>query len=195
MKRLPFVLLLILLTGLISCGTKQPKAKQSSLNRHSIKVLNGQIDPCSLVTKAQVVQVLKTHVTVAQQPAISNSYVMQYVSCSYFSSDFSTSADIGLETYKDVVTAQAAFEDHKHHVNVVIQVVDGNAPAGNFHVTHQTIPGLGDQAVLIVTPQLPMLYIQKGNAILSITVSDYGQPDSLVEKQEQQLALLAVRNM
>jgi hypothetical protein len=194
-RGMTFVLLLMLLTGLISCGTNQPAAKQSSPNIHPVNVLPKQIDSCSLVTKTQIEQVLKTQVIIAQRPTISNKNSIQDLPCSYFSSDLSTSADIGLETHKDAASARTAFEYQKHHIVIVSVFEDGNAPPGNFHVTYRTILGLGDQAVLIITPQFPMLFVQKGNAILSIIVTNSGQPDSLAEKQEQQLAQLAVRNM
>lgn len=190
MKRLTFALLLILLTALIACGTTQPAA-----NSHPVNIVIKQIDPCSLVTKAQVEQILKTQVTVAQQPAIPNSNGMRYVSCSYFSSDFSAYADISLEIYKDVAGARTAFEDHKHKILIVSQFVEGTPPPSNIHVTRQNISGLGDQAFLIITPQFPMLYVQKGNAILSIIASNSGQPVSQFAKLEQQLGQLAVRNI
>ena len=61
MKRLTFALWLILLTGLSACGPRQPVA-----NSHPVNGAIKQIDPCSLVTKAQVEQVLKAQVTATQ---------------------------------------------------------------------------------------------------------------------------------
>ena len=59
----------------------------------------------------------------------------------------------------------------------------------------RTISGLGEQALLIIAPPSPILFVQKDNGILSVVVSNDGQPNSLAEKEEQQLAQLAVRKM
>ena len=104
-----------------------------------------------------------------------------------------TSAFIGLQTYQDAAAARTAF--HRHYVFVNVFVVDGNTPPGKIHVTRRTISGLGEQALLIIAPPSPMLFVQKDNGILLVIVGNYGQPDSLAENEEQQLAQLAVRKM
>ncbi|SRR6266436_3667935 len=189
-----FALLLFLLAGLISCGTNQSTAGQTSPNVHPTKVLTKQIDPCSLVTETQVEQVLKTPLTTAQRPTGPNNNSVQDSPCGYFSSNFVTSAVIDLQTYQDAAAARIAFHSYYVFVNVVV-VVDGNTTPGNIHVTRRTISGLGDQALLIIAPSSPMLFVQKDNGILSIVVSNSGQPYSLAENEEQQLAQLAVRKM
>ena len=188
-----FALLLLLSAGLLACGTKQPTAGQTSPHVHPVKVLTKQIDPCSLVTETQVEQVLKTPLTTAQRPTGPNNNSVQDSPCGYFSSNFATSAFIDLQTYQDAAAARTAFYSYYVFVNVVF--VDGNTTPGNIHVTRRTISGLGDQALLIIVPSSPMLFVQKDNGILSVMVSNYGQPDSLAENEEQQLAQLAVRKM
>ena len=187
-----FALLLLLLAGLISCGANRSTAGQTSPHVHPIKVLTKQIDPCSLVTETQVEQVLKTSLTTAQRPTGSNNNSVQDFPCSYFSANFVTSAFIDLQTYQDAAAARAAFHSHYVFVNVVVV---GNTPPGNIHVIRRTISGLGDQALLIIIPSSPMLFVQKDNGVLSVMVSNDGQPDSLAEIEEQQLAQLAVRKM
>lgn len=188
-----FALLLFLLAGLIACGTNQSTAGQTNPHVHPVKVLTKQTDPCSLITEAQVEQVLKTPLTTAQRPTGSNNNSVQDSPCFYFSSNFVTSAFIDLQTYQDAAAARTAFHSHYVFVNVVF--VEENTTPGNIHVTRRTISGLGDQALLIITPSSPMLFVQKDNGILSVVVSNYGQPDSLAENEEQQLAQLAVRKM
>lgn len=190
-----FILALFLLAGLTSCGTNQSTAGQTSSNLPPIKVLTKQRDPCSLVTKTQIEQVLKTPVTIAQRPTDSNNNSVQDNLCSYFSSNFKTSAFIGLQTYQDTAAARTTFEYHSHHAVVTGVFVYGNATPSPIHLTRQTIPGLGDQALLIVAPSSPTLLVQKDNAILTVIVSNYGQSASFAENEEQQLAQLAVRNM
>lgn len=51
------------------------------------------------------------------------------------------------------------------------------------------------QALLIIEPSVSMLFVQKDNGILLVKVSNSGQPASLAENEEQQLAQLAVRKM
>lgn len=187
-----FALLLLLLAGLLACGTKQPTAGQTSSQVHSIKVLTKQIDPCSLITETQVEQVLKTPLTTAQRPTGPNNNSVQDSPCGYFSTNFVTSAVIDLQTYQDAAAARTAF--YSYYVYVIV-LVDGNTPPGKIHVTRRTISGLGEQALLIIAPPSPILFVQKDNGILSVVVSNYGQPDSLAEKEEQQLAQLAVRKM
>ncbi len=188
-----FTPLLLLLSGLIACGTHQSTAGQTSPHGHSIKVLTKQIDPCSLVTETQVEQVLKTPLTTTQRPSGSNTNSVQDAPCSYVSANFMTSAVIDLQTYQDAAAARTAFQSHYVFVNVL--VVDGNTTPGTIHVTRRTISGLGDQALLIIAPSSPMLFVQKDNGILLVMVSNDGQPDSLAENEEQQLAQLAVRKM
>ena len=187
-----FTLLLFVLAGLIACGTIQSTAGQTSPHVHPIKVLTKQIDPCSLVTETQVEQVLKTPLTTAQRPTGSNNNSVQDFPCSYFSANLVTSAVIDLQTYQDAAAARTAFHSHYVFVNVL---VDGNTTPGNIHLTRRTISGLGDQALLIIAPPSPMLFVQKDNGILLVIVGNYGQPDSLAENEEQQLAQLAVRKM
>ncbi len=187
-----FALLLFLLAGLIACGTNQHTAGQTSPNVHPIKVLTKQTDPCSLVTETQVEQVLKTPLITAQRPTGSNNNSVQDSPCGYFSSNFLTSAVIDLQTYQDAAAARTDFYSHYVYVNVL---VDGNTPPGNIHVTRRTISGLGEQALLIIVPPSPILFVQKDNGVLSVVVSNDGQPDSLAENEEQQLAQLAVRKM
>ena len=187
-----FALLLLLLVGLIACGTNQSTAGQTSSHVHPIKVLTKQIDPCSLITETQVEQVLKTPLTTAQRPTGSNNNSVQDSPCGYFSANFVISAVIYLQTYQDAAAARIAFHSHYVFVNVV---VDGNTTPGNIHVTRRTISGLGDQALLIMAPSSPMLFVQKDNGILLVIVSNDGQSDSLAENEEQQLAQLAVRKM
>ena len=186
MKRLTFALLLILLGGLAACRTAG--------NSQPVNVATKQIDPCSLITKAQVEQVLKAQVTATQGSPIPNSNA-RYISCDYANWGFSVSANISLEIYKDVANATAAFEEHRHMIIIVSMGVDGTPPPSDVHVTFQNLSGLGDQAVLIITPQHPILYVQKGNVILSINTGNYKQPVAQSEQQEQELARLAVRNM
>jgi len=188
-----FALLLLLLAGLLACGTNQSATGQTSSQVHSIKVLTKQIDPCSLVIETQVEQVLKTPLTTAQRPTGSHNNSVQDSPCSYFSANFVTSASIDLQTYQDAAAARTAFYSHYVYVNVL--VVDGNTTPGNIHVTRRTISGLGEQALLIIAPPSPILFVQKDNGILSVVVSNDGQPDSLAEQEEQQLAQLAVRKM
>ena len=187
-----FALLLLLLAGLIACGTNRSTAGQTSLHVHPIKVLTKQLDPCSLVTQTQVEQVLKTPLTTAQRPTGPNNNSVQDSPCGYFSANFVTSAVIDLQTYQDAAAARTAFYSYYVYVNVL---VDGNTPPGKIHVTRRTISGLGEQALLIIALPSPMLFVQKDNGILSVMVSNYGQPDSLAENEEQQLAQLAVRKM
>lgn len=186
MKRLAFALLLILLSGLAACRTAG--------NSQSANVATKQIDACSLVPKAQIEQILKAQVAVIQGSPIPNSKIVRYASCSYASWDFSVSADIGLEIYKDVAGATAAFEYHKHHI-LITEVFDGDKPPGDIPITRQDISGLGDQAFWVITPQFPVIYVQKSNVILSITIGNYQQPVAQVEQQERKLAQLAIRNM
>ena len=190
MKRLTFALLLILLTGLSACGTSQLAA-----NSYAVNAVTKQLDPCSLVPKAQVEQILKAQLTLTQEPPTPNSKTVRYVSCGYANWGFSVSADISLEIYKDVASARAAFEYHRHMIIILNVGVDGTPPPSDVHVTFQNISGLGDQAFLIITPQHPVLYVRKGNVILSITTGNYKQPVAQAEKLEQELAELAVRNM
>jgi len=190
MKRLTYGLLLILLSGLVACGANQPAA-----NSQPVHVVTKQIDPCSLVPKAQVEQILKAQVTATQDSSLPNSKTIRYATCGYANWGFSVSVHISLEIYKDVASTTAAFEYHKHMIIIVSQVVDGTPPPGDVHVTFQNISSLGDKAFLIITPQYPMLYVQKGNVILSITTGNYKQPVAQAEQQEQELARLAVRNI
>jgi len=190
MKRLTYSLLLILLSGLVACGANQPAA-----NSQPVHVVTKQIDPCSLVPKAQVEQILKARVTAAQESSLPNSKTILYATCGYANWGFSISVHFSLEIYKDVASTTAAFEYHKHMIIIVSQVVDGTPSPGDVHVTFQNISGLGDQAFLIFTPQFPALYVQKGDAILSIIASNSGQLVSQFEKLEQQLARFAVQNM
>jgi hypothetical protein len=105
MKKPSFILLFILLVGLVARGTNQ-----SASSSHPVNVATKQIDPCSLVTKAQVEEILKVQVTITQGHAIPNNKIMRYVSCGYDSQDFFSFATISLEIYKDVASARAAFE-------------------------------------------------------------------------------------
>jgi hypothetical protein len=188
-----FALLLFLLAGLISCGTNHSTAGQTNPHVHPIEVLTKQTDPCSLVTETQVEQVLKTPLTTDQRPTGSNNNSVQDSPCFYFSANFVTSAVIYLQTYQDAAAARTTF--HRYYRYIMVVTVDGNTTPGNIHVTRRTISGLGDQALLIIAPSSPMLFVQKDNGILSVVVSNYGQPYSLAENEEQQLAQLAVRKM
>src|SRR5215469_14425928 len=78
-----FALLLLLLTGLIACGTHQSTARQTSPQVHLTNVLTKQLDPCSLVTQTQVEQVLKTPLTTAPRPSGSTTNSVQDAPCSY----------------------------------------------------------------------------------------------------------------
>jgi len=169
---------LLLLVCLAACGGGQAIARQTTPTPHPAKMLTAKTSPCSLVTRSQVEQILKTSVTIKPPLTLPNGDVVQEEGCWYTGVKSDASAQLVLLTFPDTPSAEAAFR---------------NLGASQSMQGAQSIGGLGEQAVLLPNP-VPTLYVQKDNGLLSVGVASNASA-SAREEQEKQLAQLAVQQM
>lgn len=164
---LPFLLFCV-----VACSGFPLSVQQSKPTLQQTRILTNRINPCSLVSKIQVEQVLHTAVTVRQPQGYLGTYGPLY-SCTYESPSNvypHIYVDVVLSTYKDVSQARADLQ----RVRSVLHAHD-----------------LSGQAILTSEPSV--LFAQKDNGIVSISVT--GDDPKIVEHQEQRIAEFALQNM
>lgn len=164
---------------LAACSGGQPPMGRITPTSQPEKILTNQINPCSLVTIAQVGQVLKMKVGIFRQPqAYSGTYLPQDP-CDYAGPDLTNPnvvVSIGLSIYNDRATARAALQKVLSEGNLAPHVFNGL-----------------DQPAILATAPAPQLFVQKDNGMVSISFTGNDAPS--IEHQEQQIAQFVLQNM
>lgn len=169
-------LLLLLLVGLAACGGSQPTG-QPAAGSPSGKRLTAKVNPCSLLTRGQAEQILKTSLMVMQPQSDPHGIYLSENPCTYANRAHKIAAVLFLTTFPDMATARADFH--------AFATLNGSG----FYA----ISGVGEQA-LFVTQPTPQLFVQKDNGILVVGVASTAAA-SVREQQERQFAQMAVQSM
>ena len=179
MKGFMIAVLLWLSFWLAACSGGQSQTGYIAPASQPEKILTNHINPCSLVTSAQVGQVLKIKVGVFRQPQTYGGVYLPQDPCDYAGPDLTNPdvvVSIGLSIYKDRVTARSALQKLLSESNLAPHIFNGL-----------------DQPAILATAPVPQLFVQKDNGMVSISVT--GNDTTLIGHQEQQIAQFVLQNM
>ncbi len=143
---------------------------------HIAKHILDTVDSCSLVTAAQIEQIIKVSVTVQEPDKINGRYFVN--SCNYNPQAGTGGVGIDLNVGKDVASMKSNFN---HYL------------AENSWMSPKPISGLGDQAFMEQKP-FPIVDVLKDNALLTVSVL-HKMDEATWKNEEIQIARIAVQSL
>ena len=143
---------------------------------HVTKFVLDTVDSCSLVTAAQIEQIIKVSVTVQEPDKINGRYFVN--SCNYNPQSGTGGVGIDLNVGKDVASVKSNFN---HYL------------AENSWMSPKPISGLGDQAFMEQKP-FPIVDVLKDNALLTVSIL-HKMDEATWKNEEIQIARIAVQSL
>ena len=172
-----FCFLIVVLLGLTACGGLPFSSAGNAPTAipHVQKHLSTTLDSCSLVTPAQIEQIIKAPVTVQEPDKINGQYPINM--CNYnLQSEGGVSMTLVID--QDATSAKSYFT---------------HLLATDSAMEPKPIDGLGDQAFVEQKP-FSVVYVLKDNAIIAVGLAVM-MDDTTRKNQEIQIARIALQNM